>query len=393
MPIDQHEVRVTTLAGVELDIIGGATITADRGWSPHVQARIPIAPPSTDLTTGRRILIELTQRTGSFCFTRDMTELHGGGTSATLTTAYGGGTSATLTALVTAGSWNTPMMPASGRTFDLMVTKINKSRTEWTLELASVEAAYIDAIVAGSGAEGSATIVDGNNTIDMVRFWHQPNILAYPWTYANDLGFGAFADLTVPSLVTQAFRSGLGAPLSVPTLTNMWAAVVQTLVSVGQRLFSRGDWALIHSQDVPTASGEITVTDGVNLIDWEYTDKLPGYAYVRWTGDATNPAARPIHSDAPSLTLYPHTRVVEVPTALVGWPRTGVIGTPWDTPATAYSDRAGLDESPLRLVAISDYSVMPWSSINYTLPDEAEETTIIDAITWYLDRHQMDIWV
>jgi hypothetical protein len=36
---------------------------------------------------------------------------------------------------------------------------------------------------------------------------------------------------------------------------------------------------------------------------------------------------------------------------------------------------------------------LPWSSISYTLPDEAEVSTIIDAITWNLDRHQMDIWV
>ena len=147
MIVDQHDVRIYDEAGVELEMLdSGGTITADRGWSPHVQGRITVRPPASDASTapGNTLTIELTQRFGSFALTSDLTEMFGGLTTAALTTAFAGGTTATITALITAGSWVSPVRAATGRQFELIITKRTRSRGEHQLELASREVLFQD---------------------------------------------------------------------------------------------------------------------------------------------------------------------------------------------------------------------------------------------------------
>lgn len=392
MIVDQHEVRATTFNGAELTVLEGSTITADRAWTPHVQGSLRVAPPDAVVTPGMRVIIELTQRFGDLSVTRDLSALYGGGTSATLTAAFGGDLTSDITALIIAGSWNTPPRAGTGRRFDLMITTIAKTRNDWTLTLASCEALYIDALNPDLNASNEAIerAIPGDDTQAIVRSaFYSSNTTGHHVA-------GGYPNLTAPVFVAQGRRAGLGSALSVQPVANIWATVMGVLVSVAQRLYSVGDWTLTHAEENPDTPGELIVEPGVNLIDWELTSELRVNTMVRWAGSQTDPNARPVWYTSTGGIFFSNVwaRLIDVPAPLVGWPPVGSpppVGFP--TPAASYAQQAGLDRSPLRLTVVNDYSVMPWSSITYTLPDETEETTIIDAITWQIGgRYQMDVW-
>jgi hypothetical protein len=392
MIVAQHEVRATTSTGLELTVLDGSTITADRAWTPHVQGRLEIAPPASYVGPGRRLTVELTQRFGSLAITRDLSDLYGGLTTAALTTQFGGDTTADITALITASAWNDTSRAATGRQFELMVTKSTKRLNSWSLEVASCEALFIDALnpdLSGSN-EAIARQLEGPDTPSMVRS---------AFFSSNTCGHhiaGGYPTLTAPVSLVEGRTAGLSTPLVIEPLANIWATVMGVLVSVGQRLYSRGDWALILTEQNPETAGEITVEPGVNLIDWELAEELIVDTLVRWDGSQTDPNARPVWGTSTGGISFTNVtaRLIDVPAPLIGWPPLGPLQLGFPTPAASYAEQAGLDRSPLRLTVINDYSIMPWSSITYTLPDESPTTTIIDAITWQLaGRFEMEVWV
>jgi hypothetical protein len=391
MPVNDPEARVYTSTGDRLTVLDGSTITADRAWTPHIQGRIEIAPPSVAMGPGKRVIVELTQRFGDISISRDLTTLFGDETG-TLTEDFNGILPADMPALIAAGSWNDPPRAGTGRRLELMVTKVRERRDSWTLDVASAEALYLDALnpdLDGNN-DAIARAIPGDHTQALVRF------AFFSATTVGHHVAGGYPDLDEPVLITQARRAGVGAPLNVEPLANVWAAVVGILVSVAQRLYSRGDWALIHAEDNPPTPGDIIVEDGVNLIDYEYARDLATKTLVRWSGSQTDPNARPVWPTSIGGISFTNVvaRLIDVPAPLIGWPPTDApppLGFP--TPAASYATRAGLDLSPVRLTTPPDYSVMPWSSITYTLPGDDAVTTIIDAITWQLSgRFEMNIW-
>lgn len=391
MLVDQHETRATTLNGAELTVLEGSTITADRAWAPHVQGSVRVARPAATVTVGMRVIIELTQRFGDLSVTRDLSALYGGGTSATLTAAFGGDLTSDITALVIAGSWNTPARAGTGRRFDLMITAIEKTPNDWTLTLASCEALYIDALNPDlDGDEAIARAIAGSDTRAIVQ-----NAF-FAWNTNGHHMFGGYPNLTAPVFIGAGRLAGLGSALNVQPLANIWATVMGVLVSVAQRLYSRGDWALIHAEESPDTPGQLTVEPGVNLVDYQLRSELRVNTLARWAGSQTDPAAQPVYYTTTGGIAFTNVwaRLIDVSAPLIGWPPAGDLpGLGFPTPAASYEAKAGLDQSPLRLTVINDYSVMPWSEITYTLPDEDEVTTIIDAITWQIGgRYQMDVW-
>lgn len=386
MIVDEHDLRVFS-GDEELSPLSNAgTITADRGWSPHVQGRLSVAAPTDDALTapGSVLTIELTQRFGSFALTRDLTDLYGGLTTAALTAAFGGGTTATITALITAGAWTTPPRAATGRQFELIVTKRTRSRGEHQLELASREVLFqdwlwydVDANLEGEPLTFTADTVS--------RFIER--ILAA----AGSAHFGAAA--AIPVLLDQSSIVAITPTThTIATGSGIFAAAEGFLAQARQRIYSPGD-SSVRIVDYPfTSPGTITVTESVNLIDWEITDDRERHTLVRFTGTDLNPAAKPIYSSRAFPDLAPP------PEVIIDAPHKPLLVTGLISGVTAevepFMNRAGLDESPVKLVTINDYSVMPGSPITYTLPDSTTETDTIDAITWQLGgRFEMDVWI
>lgn len=403
MIVDQHEVRIFS-GSTELKAVENAgTITADRGWSPHVQGRITVAAPTDDALTepGTLLTIELVQRFGDVGVVRDLTDrwCGPGRTLADLTAEVcgPGRTLADLTAeLITANSWNTPVRPATGRTFYLLVTERTRKRGEHTLQLASIEALMQDWLwyAVDVNLEGQPLTIQASSpsqfleAIDAAHRAHVPWFppLLEPTTPAPDLlPYRVMAHPVTITPTTHEIGTGEGTTARLYDLLNQ----------ARQRLYSPGDGTL-RLVDYPyTSPGEITVEPGLNLIDWEITDDRPRMLLVRYTGTASNPSARPVYWSDPeefAATRYaeawPPERIVEAPHAPI------ITDNPGVGEVEPYLERIGLDESPIKLRTINDYSVMPGSPITYTLPGESEETDSIDAITWQLGgRWEMDIWV
>lgn len=390
---DEHEVRVFDEQGDQLTLVPDAagSITADRGWSPHVQGTLTVRPPEFSIRTspGAFIRIELTQRFGSFALTRDLTDMYGGLTTAALTAAYAGGTSATLTALITAGSWVTPVRPATGRTFELVITRRTETRDEHTIELASREAIFQDWLWydVDANLEGVPLTFTADTT------WrYLERLLVGFRTESIWLDLGNFPDV-FGVLLDQA-TVGFIDPTThtIDAGSTPFQGLQQLLTETRQRLYSPGD-GTVRLVDYPyTAPGELTIEHGVNLVDWQITSERWKPAMVRFTGSASNPAARPIYSSHafPELNR-PHEQLYDAP-------HKPILATGLVNGITAqvepYIAQVGLDKSPVKLTTINDYSVMPGSPITYTLPDEAEATDTIDAITWQVGgRFEMDIWV
>lgn len=405
MIVDQHEVRVFS-GSVELKAVENAgTITADRGWSPHVQGRITVAAPTDDSLTapGTLLTIELVQRFGDVGVVRDLTDLWcgPGRTLADLTAEVcgPGRTLADLTAeLITANSWNTPVRPATGRTFYLLVTERTRKRGEHTLQLASIEALMQDWLwyAVDVNLEGQSLTIEATTPSEFLNMLDREHRLAhFSPPFYNGFETDRLISPIVPyNLVASPVRI---TPTShtIATGEGTTARLYDLLNQGRQRLYSPGETRL-QLVDYPyTAPGEITVEPAVNLIDWEITDDRPRMLLVRYTGTASNPSARPVYWSDPEEfagTRYseewPPERIVDAPHAPI------ITSNPGVGEVEPYLERIGLDESPLKLRTINDYSVMPGSPITYTLPDESEETDSIDAITWQLGgRWEMDIWV
>ena len=144
----EHEARVF-IDGEQATLISGE-ITADRGWTPHVQATVELSQHGT-LGNADTVVIELTQRFGDIQFNRDLTEewCGVGRTLANLTTELCGAsrTVANLTdETVTATAWTTPVRAGNGRTFQLSIQRNRSTRDTVTLELASAEPVVISAM-------------------------------------------------------------------------------------------------------------------------------------------------------------------------------------------------------------------------------------------------------
>ena len=389
MIVDQHELRVYS-GDVELEPVENAgTLTADRGWSPHVQGRLTVRAPASLLTTapGSMLRIELTQRFGDFALTRDLTDGYGGDLTSVLTTAFAGGLTSDLTALITAGSWNTPVRASTGRTLHLVVTSRTRSRDEHSLELASVEALIQDWVWydVDVNLEGVPLTFAADTPARFLQALIRAHSAETSWV-------AAWAGLPIVDTSTPTVISTLEHTLQAGDGT---IAALQTFLTFArQRLYSPGEERLTLTDYPYTSPYSITVEDGVNLIDWEITEDRFRQTLVRFTGTASNPAARPIYHSNP----FPE--INAPPEALIDSPTLPVVIKASElvsgiTPAVApFLNRVGLDESPIRLVTINDYGVMPGSAITYTLPDEDEENDTIDTITWQLGgTWQMDIWV
>ena len=398
--VDKHEVRIYSGATqLEPILDRPGTITADRGWSPHVQGRIAVRPPASLASTalGALLTIELTQRFGDFALTRDLTDAYTGDLTSDLTTAFAGGETSDLTAIITAGSWNDPVRAATGRTLQLLVTRRTRSRTQHILELQTQEVVLnsllwyeVDGNLEGLPLEFTAETAAG--------FVHQVYAAFNEETIGFDPADNATAEKFTPRFVD----------LSTPVTLNTTAHVILTgeapfaaltpLITVSrQRLYCPGDGTVILADYPYDPGGQVTLEHGVNLLDWEITvEGLPLGTLNRFEGSAGNPAARPVHSPYvfPELN-YPHGSIVDVPT--IG-PTIGAGFSNFSTIqaelSAALTSRVGLDESPVRLVTINDYSVMPGSSVTYDVPGQAEVTDAIDAITWQIGGEwHMDVWV
>lgn len=383
MIVDHHEMRVRAGA-VELEHLDNAgTLTLDAGWTPHAQGRIIVRSPSTLSTTapGATVVLELTQRFGDFALTRDLTALHSGDTTADLTAAYAGGTSATLTALITAGSWNSPVKAATGRRFELYIISRVRTRDTHELQLASLEAILQDWLWydVDASLEGVPVTVTAHSPTQLLEA-----LIAAHQTQST---------LTPPVIVP------LASPFTLSTTSHTLQPGDQTigyldqyLTQARQRMHSPGDGTLLVTDNPYLHASAITVESGVNLIDWEITDERDPGVMIRFEGTVSSPTARPIYSSLAFPELNPpHEVLVEAPHAFKaadGFFNASV------REIDPYLARRGLDESPIRLATINDYSVRPGSSITYTLPDEAEDTDVVDAVTWQLGgTFEMDIWI
>ena len=395
MPIiDQHELRVFDAAGAELDPIEDAgTLTADRGWSPHVQGQLSVREPASSLSTapGRVLVLELTQRFGSFALTRDLTDLHSGDTTADLTAAYGGGDTADMTALITAGSWNTPVRAATGRRFELIITGRTRTRDEHRVELASSEAQVVDWLYFETDVDDESVdyTTAARTTIDLARDFYEfiaPDSPRFP-----DVDDRPIVNLAPIVPIADADIEPIAAGESI------WSYVSSYLTPARQKIYSPGDGTLYLVETDATVDTGFGARVGENLIDWEISDEPDYNVIVRFTGTPTDPDARPMFSSVPTafaLDPAPNTRLIDVPQPFVTWPPPGVIVPVGDTPATPYRSRAGLDESPMRLVVVNDYSLMPTYRIDYQLPDSDEASGVVDAITWQLGgTWRMDLWI
>ena len=395
MIVDQHELRVFS-GSTELEPLENAgTLTLDRGWSPHVQGTLTVRAPDSNATTARGaiITIELSQRFGDLALTRDLTDMYGGEVTAELTTAYAGGTTADMTGLIDAASWNTPSRPSSGRTFSLIVTGLQRTRDEHTLQLRSNEA-IVDQIVwykVDGTLEGVPLTFEAETAAQYIRAVlaaFVPEATLYP-----DLGFtgfgwaGSFVDTATPvALSTTSHTMQVGvAPFS---------DLQQYMTVTRQVLYAPGDGTLILSDQAAFTGPAFTAHYGENLVDWQVNlEGQLGLSIYRFVGSPTNPAARPVHSPlAFPAANFPHTGVIEVPT--VGPTTPGGFSNGQQSLMSALSAPIGLDSSPVRLVTVSNYNVRPGSPITYTLPDESPVNNSIDAITWQLGgRWEMDVWV
>lgn len=392
MSLDHHELRVFS-GDVQLKPIDKAgTITADRGWSPQVQGRLTVKTPEPVATTepGSLITIELTQRFGDFALTRDLSDAHGGDLTSDLTSAFAGGTTADLTALITAGSWVTPVRAATGRTFHLIVTERARSRETVTMELASREVLFQDWLwydVDGNleGLPLEFTAETAGQYLERIIDAHRRK----SFTYFS----GGFDDDIPVLLIPSAFNAAAIAPTThtIQTGEGTFAALKTILTNQRAVIYSDGDNTVQVGSVNRVSAGSIELEHGINLIDWEITDARARTTLVRFTGTDVDPEARPIYSSSPFPEIpRPHEQLIEAPHKpfLTSGLVSGVTAQ-----VSPYLQTIGLDDSPIRLVAVNDYSVMPGSSISYTLPGEDEETDSIDAISWQLgDRFEMNIW-
>ena len=383
MILDQHEVRVFS-GTTELEALENAgTITADRGWSPHVQGTLNVRVPASNVSTqpGAMLTIELTQRFGYFAFTRDLTDLYAGLTTAALTAAFAGGTTATFTALIAAGSWNTPVRASTGRTLELVIISRRRSRDEHSVTLASVEALIQDWLSYKVDGDDSsvAVTVEGDTTASLLRGM----IALHAAQTATEMP-------TILNLATDRIIAPISYVIEAgdPTIAAVFPVLTQTL----QRLFSPGDSSIILTDRNQVSAGAITVASGVGLIEWEVSEERTAQQLVKFTGTLTNPAARPIYSSTAFPDINPpHEKISVAPNAYVPYP--GLMST-ITSALGPYLRAIGLDDSPVRLVTVNDYSVMPGSPITYTLPDEAPVKNSIDALTWQLGgQSEMNIWV
>jgi len=383
MILDQHEVRVFS-GTTELEALENAgTITADRGWSPHVQGTLNVRVPASNVSTqpGAMLTIELTQRFGYFAFTRDLTDLYAGLTTAALTAAFAGGTTATFTALIAAGSWNTPVRASTGRTLELVIISRRRSRDEHSVTLASVEALIQDWLSYKVDGDDSsvAVTVEGDTTASLLRGM----IALHAAQTATEMP-------TILNLATDRIIAPISYVIEAgdPTIAAVFPVLTQTL----QRLFSPGDSSIILTDRNQVSAGAITVASGVGLIEWEVSEERTAQQLVKFTGTLTNPAARPIYSSTAFPDINPpHEKISVAPNAYV--PHPGLMST-ITSALGPYLRAIGLDDSPVRLVTVNDYSVMPGSPITYTLPDEAPVKNSIDALTWQLGgQSEMNIWV
>lgn len=382
MIVDQHEL-IVTVDDVQLQPLREAgTMTLDRGWSPHVQARLTVRPPDTLATTapGETVALELTQRFADIALTRDLTTMHAGTTTADLTTAYAGGTTADLTTLVTDTAWTTPARTATGRRFELVIIGRTRSRDEHTLQLASIEALMQNWIWYDVAlGEGVSVTVEAATPAALLRALLEAHDTESNFTPPTII------ELATPNSLTSTSHT---LEFGAPTI----AYVEQQLTQLLQRMHSPGDGTLLITDSPYLHPSEIDVVHGVNLIDWEIEDEREVGKVIRFTGTATNPAARPVFSSFAFPDLNPpHEELIDAPQA---YRASGGFFNSLVQEIAPFLDSRGLDESPVRLTTVNNYSVRPGTSITYTLPDEAEETDIIDAITWQLGgRFEMDIWI
>lgn len=391
--IDSHEVTVFVAGPTpyELDPVDSAgTITADRGWSPHIQGRITVRTPAAPSVTlpGEELIIELVQRFGTFAITRDLTIRWAGQTTADLTAEYGGGTTADLTALITAGSWNTPARTATTRTLKLVIVSRSVTRDTHTLEVASHEALIQDwkwykvdanlegvplTFTANTVSEYLNALIDGHATVHF-------NV---PGFFDTKL---PIVDRSTPATITPT-------SYTIEAGEGTFASLEPLLTEKRKRLYSPGDGTLTLTDYPYDAAGSITVEAGVNLIDWEVTDQRYTETIVRFSGTDADPEARPIYFSAtlPAQEFPPETLIEAPHHPTLGPSQGGGILLPEVAP---YLDRVGLDESPVRLVTVNDYSIMPGSEVSYTLPDETPVTDHIDSLTWTIGgTWQMDLWI
>lgn len=399
MIIDQHELRVYS-GSTELEPLESAgTLTIDRGWSPFVQGRLAVRAPDTLALTepGTMIRIELTQRFGDVALVRDLTDVWTGTgrTLADLTTEQAGvgRTVADLTSeLITATSWNTPVRAATGRTFTLVITERNRTRDVHSLQLRSNE--YItDKIVwydVDANLEGVPLTFDAETAAQYVQevlaaFASEATLYPDPGFYGAGWvpGFVNSSTAIVMPETSHTIEAGV-APFD---------ALQQHMAVTRQMLYAPGDGTMVLIDQDAMSGPAFTVTADENLVDWEITSTGLGENIYKFTGSATDPDARPIHTPYafPEANI-PHTGLIEVPA--VGPTTPGGLSNGQQSLIDGLSLPKGLDASPLRLTTVSDYSARPGSPITYTLPDEDEENDTIDAITWQLGgRWEMDIWV
>lgn len=383
MIIDQHELRIFSGAAELEPLENAGTITADRGWSPHVQGNLTVrAPDDLSLTDpGEMITIELVQRFGDIAVVRDLTELWSGPgrTLANLTAEITGAgrTLADLTAeLITATSWNTPVRAATGRTFHLVIAQRTRTRDEHALQLVSLEATVQDWVWWGP----STPVIEASTTREMLA-----SIIA-AYSTVTSTNFPADIFLMRETPVRLALET-----LTLDRGTATIAALDPLNTASRHRLYSPGEPMVILDDKDRVEPTSITVELGVNLIDWRIVEDRNKPLMMRFTGDVPNPTT-PVYKSQyafPELNP-PHERYIA---ANHIYRSTGLFSGV-DSALRGYLAREGLDESPVQLTTINDYSVMPGSPITYTLPDETPVEDSIDAITWQLGgRWEMDIWV
>lgn len=386
--IDQHTFEVYTQAGVQLDVTDGAgTLTMDLGWSPHVQAslRLPATVPASNINTGDRLIVHLLQRTGSISFLSDLDYLLAGGNTTPANVLLATGTStAVIDTLITGGNYNSPPLASSSRRFDLIVSSSpTRSRQQVSLNLASDEHIFQNTLWYWS----PELTINANTAASM---------LAEAFT-ALDVRHLVYTPPTVVNLTTPDTHD-LPA-IVVPAGQSVFSEIVRRIAVLRQRFYSPGDGTMVLRAYPwkPTLSLQTSISEGINLVDFEiqpgggehfmvsFIDPADQTKRVFFTetfnpGDEL-PPRQLITVDSVPLNPVP-TRPGEIPIPSV--PK------PWQP----FIDRQRKIDSPDTLTAISNYRTRPGEEINLFLVEFAFEPIVeCEAVQFQLGGNQMTVTI
>lgn len=148
MTLDQQKWTATLSDGSVLELTS-ADVTMDENWAPYIQGDITLPTPD-DLTLidprlSAKITLSMSQRFGAeLALTEDLSELFGGGATATISAAWGSHLTSWVSALP-GRAWNTTIIDGTSIDMTLWVRRRSvgtDGRT--TLKVASAESVWLD---------------------------------------------------------------------------------------------------------------------------------------------------------------------------------------------------------------------------------------------------------